>query len=77
MKVGVGSASRAGYSLWECDLTETVCSIVHTEIIPPIFLVEDYQTSTATLEITDTQHIKMIINARGEVITLDYTPQEE
>ena len=76
--VGVGGASSAVYLLWECDSSDTICSIVESERIPPIFLDQDYQNSTATLEIdNETQHIKMTIIARGEVISTEYHPPDD
>jgi len=48
-KIGVGMASRAGYLLWQCDMTQIVCSVIHSERIPPIYPEEEYRASKAEL----------------------------
>lgn len=68
-KVGVGGASRAIYLVWRCEDQFSPCDIVASHRVPPIFRMDDYESTVADLQL-DSQTGEILFLLDGEVIAV-------
>lgn len=68
-KVGVGGASRAVYLVWRCEDQFSPCDIVASHRVPPIFSMDDYESTVADLQL-DPQTGEILFLLDGEVISV-------